>query len=51
MLSQLDLESKGQGHRKNQIQCPREQKQMPPQKNLSRNSPNYWCPTDLSNML
>ena len=32
-------------------QCPREQKTCLPNKILSRDSPNYWCPTDLSNML
>ena len=43
MLSQLNLESKGQGHSKNQ--CPGAQKNMPPKKNLSRGFLSNWCDT------
>ena len=50
-LSTLGLESQGQGNCKNQKPMPWGTKNMPPKKNLSRDSPNFWCPTDLSNML
>ena len=51
MLSQLDLESKSQGHRKNQRTMPQGAINMPSTKKISRDSPNYWCLNDLSNML
>ena len=47
---QLDLESKGQGHRKNQKTMPEEAINMPSTK-MSRDLPSYWCVTDLANML
>ena len=46
-LSQMDLESKGQDHSKNQKPMPQGTKIMPPQKNLSRCSPSNWCDADL----
>ena len=51
MLSQLEIESKGQGHRKNQRTMPQGAINMPSTKKISRDSPNYWCLNDLSNML
>ena len=45
--SQLDLESKGQGHSKNQKPMPWVTKNMPPKKNLSRGSLSYWCDADV----
>ena len=50
-LSQLDLESKGQGHSKNLKTMPQGAINMPSTKKMSRHSPSYWCLTDLSNML
>ena len=47
MLSRLDLESKGQGHSKNQKPMPWGTKNMPPQKNLSRGSLSNWCDADV----
>ena len=49
-LSELDLESKGQGHSKNQKTMPQGAINMSSTKKMSRDSPNYWCLTDLSNM-
>ena len=46
MLSHLDLESKGQGHSKNQKPMPWGTKNMPPKKNLSRGSLSNWCDAD-----
>ena len=46
MLSQLDLESKGHGHSKNQKPMPWGTKNMPPKKNLSRGSLSNWCDAD-----
>ena len=46
MLSRLDLESKGQGHSKNQKPMPWETKNIPPKKNLSRGSLSNWCDAD-----
>ena len=51
MLSKLDLESKDQGHSKNQNTMPHGPTNMPTTKNMSRDSPSYWCPNDRSNML
>ena len=45
-LSQLDLESKGQGHSKNQKPTPWGTKNIPPKKNLSRGSLSNWCDAD-----
>ena len=50
-FSRVDLESKGRGHSKNQKTMPLEAINMPSTKEMSRDLPNYWCPTDLSNML
>ena len=46
MLSWLDLESKGQGHSKNQKPMHWGTKNMPPKKNLSRDSLSNWCDAD-----
>ena len=46
MLSQLDLESKCQGHSKNQKTMPRGSINMLSTNKMRRDSPNYWCPTD-----
>ena len=51
MLSKLDLKSKGQGHSKNQKRMPKGAIIMPYNNKMIRDLPNYWCPTDLSNML
>ena len=45
-LSQLDLESKGQSHSKNQKPMPWGTKNMPPKKNLSRGSLSNWYDAD-----
>ena len=50
-LSQLDLESKGQDHSKNQKTMPQGTINMLSTKKRSRDSPSYWSPTDMSNML
>ena len=50
MLSRLGLDSKGQGHNKNQKTIPQGAINMPPKTKLSRDSPNYWCPIDMSNI-
>ena len=42
-LSQLELESKGQGHSKKQKPMPWGTKNMPPKQNLSRGSISNWC--------
>ena len=47
MLSRLDLESKGQGHSKNQSQCPREQKTCLPPKKFVQGSLSNWCDADI----
>ena len=46
----LDLEPKCQGHSKN-LRINWGTKNMPPQKQRSRDSPGNWCATDVSNML
>ena len=46
MVSQLDLESKCQGHSKNQKPMPLETKNIPPPKNLSRGSLSNWRDAD-----
>ena len=51
MPSKLDLESKDQGHSKNQKTMPHGPTNMPTTKNMRRDSPSYWCPNDRSNML
>ena len=51
ILSQLDLESKGQGHSKNQRTMLQAAINMQSTKKMSRDSPNYCCLSDLSNML
>ena len=51
MLTWLGLESKGQGHSKNKKTMAQGAINMPSTKKMSRDSPNYWCLTDLSNML
>ena len=50
-LSQLDLESKGQGHSKIQKTMPQGAINMPSTKKMSRDSLNHLCLTNLSNML
>ena len=45
MLSKLDLEPKCQGHSRNQDNN-MGNKNMPPQKNLSRGSLRNWCDAD-----
>ena len=44
-MKNLDLESKGQGHSKNQKTMPQGAI------NMLSGFPSYWCPTDLLNML
>ena len=51
MLSQLDCETKGQVHSKNQTAMPQGAINMPSTKKMCRDPPSYWCPTDLSNNL
>ena len=46
MLSRLDLESKGQGHSRNQELMTWGTKNMPPKKNLSRGCLSNWCDAD-----
>ena len=46
MLSRLDLESKGQGHSKNQKPMPWGTKNMPARRNFSRGSFSNWCDPD-----
>ena len=45
--SHLDLESKGQGHSKNQKTMPQGAINKPSTKKISRDSPNYLCPNDV----
>ena len=46
MLSRLDIESKGQGHSKNQKPMPWGTKKHASQKNLSRGALSNWCDAD-----
>ena len=52
-LHAQSIESNGQGHNKNQSTMPQGAININTlsTKTLKRDSPSYWCPTDLSNVL